>query len=82
MRVARGQHTVIGYRDGPVNLEDGRLHVIEWTRDTAGKMIVRLDGVELLRVTDSRLRDPFTLFAFANQGGDYAIRNIAIRAAR
>ena len=82
MRVARGQHTVIGYRDGPVNLEDGRLHVIEWERGFSGEMTVSLDGVQLLRVTDTRLHDPFTLFAFANQGGDYAIRDFAIRAAR
>jgi hypothetical protein len=82
MRVARGQHTVIGYHDGVIDLEDGRLHVIDWNRSLSGEMTVTLDGKLLITATDARLRDPFDGFAIANTGGDYAVRDISIRRGR
>lgn len=62
----------------PVNLADGQVHTLLWTRDSAGAMAVKLDGQELIRVTDRSFRDPFSGFAIVNSGGDYAIRSIKI----
>ena len=82
MRVARGQHAVIAYHDGKIDLEDGRLHVIDWNRSVAGVMTVALDGTQLIEVTDTRLRDPFDGIAFSNRGGDYAVRDISVKRGR
>jgi hypothetical protein len=82
MRLSRGQHTVIGYHDGVIDLEDGRLHVIDWNRSLTGEMTVTLDGVVRIRATDASLRDPFDGFAIANTGGDYSVRDISIRRGR
>ena len=82
MRVSRGQHTVISYLDDAIIFEDNTLHVIEWRRDTNGRMTVTVDGNRLLDVTDRRLRDPFTLVALGNQGGDYGIRSVSLTEVR
>lgn len=82
VRFSRGQPTVIGSHNGTIGLEDGRLHVIEWTRSVAGTMTVSLDGKVMIQATDTRLRDPFDGFAISNQGGDYAVRNISISRAQ
>ena len=82
MRLARGEHSVIAYRDGSIDLEDGRLHVLDWNRSVTGVMTVSLDGTQLIEVTDTRLRDPFDGIAFSNRGGDYAVRNISVKRER
>lgn len=82
MRVARGQHSVVAYHDGRIDLEDGRLHVLDWNRSVSGEMTVSLDGTEMIRVTDARLRDPFDGVAFSNRGGDYAVRGITVNRGR
>jgi hypothetical protein len=82
MRVSRGQHTVIDYGDDAIIFEDNTLHVIEWRRDMNGRMTVTVDNNPLINVTDRHLRDPFTLVALANQGGDYGVRNLTINEVR
>jgi hypothetical protein len=82
MRVARGQHTVIGYLDDAIIFEDNTLHVVEWRRDRGGRMTVTIDGNPLIDVTDRSLRDPFTLIALGNQGGDYGVRSISLNEVR
>ncbi len=78
-RFSRGRPTVVATYNGTLDLEDGRLHVIDWTRSASGAMTVSLDGTALIQVSDTRLRDPFDGFAISNQGGDYAVRDISIR---
>ena len=82
MAVSRGQATVIGTHDGVLNLEDGRLHVIDWSRSLAGETAVGVDGKELIRVTDARLRDPFEGLGIANLGGDFALRDVSVKRGR
>jgi hypothetical protein len=82
MRLSRGAPTVIASHDGGLDLEDGRLHVIEWARTLAGEITVAVDGQPLIAVTDTGLRDAFDGFALANLGGDYALRDLSIRRAR
>lgn len=78
LRMSRGQFFVVAFHDGVIDLEDGRLHVIDWNRSVSGAMTVSLDGKALIQVTDTRLRDPFDGLAISNQGGDYAIRSISV----
>ena len=61
-----------------LKFEDGQSHVIEWSRDRGGRMVIRVDGAELISVTDRSFRDPFDGIALVNGGGDYALRSIAV----
>ena len=70
---------VLGVPHGALDLEDGRLHVIEWARSVTGSMTVSLDGTALIQTSDTRLRDPFDGFGITNLGGDYAVRSISVQ---
>ena len=74
---SRGSST-LELHDQPLKLEDQQPHTLVWTRDTAGAMVVSVDGTQLFQVTDRSFRDPFAGFALINSGGDYALRRITI----
>ena len=74
----RGTVSLIELYDKPLDLEDGKPHVIEWTRNGRGRMVVRVDGTEVIDVVDRRFRDAFNGFVLVNSGGDYALRSITI----
>ncbi len=61
-----------------INLEDGRLHSIEWLRDERGEMIVSLDGKELFRSLDRSLGTGFDGFSIINRKGQYDIRGVTV----
>ncbi len=75
---SRGGVATLELTDKPLKLEDGNSHVIEWSRDRGGRMVVKVDGAEVMEVTDRGYRDPFDGIALVNGGGDYALRNITI----
>ena len=75
---SRGAISTVEFYDQPLRLEDGKSHVIEWTRAPGGHMVVRVDGAEVMNVTDRSFRDPFDGVALINSGGDYALRSITI----
>ncbi len=64
----------------PLNagLEDGKIHTVLLTHDAAGALAVRLDGKEIMRVTDRGFRDSFDAFVLVNRGGDYTVRSVAV----
>ncbi len=64
--------------DKPLTLQDGQPHVIEWSRDRGGRMVIKIDGARVIEVTDRGFRDPFDGIAVVNGGGDYALRSITI----
>ena len=74
---SRGISTLERY-DEAINLGDGQVHNLVWTRNPAGAMRVSLDGKTLMNVTDRSFKDPFDGFAMINAGGDYALRQIRI----
>lgn len=63
---------------GELNLEDGNRHVIGWTRDNNGRMVVTVDGTKLLDVTDRGFRDPFDGLTMVNFEGDFAVRTVEV----
>ena len=75
---SRGGTSTIELYDQPLELEDGKAHVIEWTRDRRGRMVVRVDGNEVMNVVDRSFRDAFDGIALVNSGGDYALKSITI----
>lgn len=74
----RGAVATVEIHDEPVALEDERTHSIEWTRDSDGRMVIMVDGTEVIHVVDRRFRDSFNGIAVINAGGDYALRSITI----
>lgn len=78
IRHSPSRETEIASLGRPLSLEDNTVHRIDWVRKTDGSMTVSLDGTEILQVTDTAFRDPFDGFALVNEGGDYAIRSIAL----
>lgn len=74
----RGTVSTIELYSKPLELEDGQVHIIEWTRDAGGRMVIRVDGTEVMNVADRRFRERFDGFAVVNSGGDYALRSITI----
>jgi len=68
--------------DRAIDLTDGEPHRLEWTRDSAGRMRISLDGEVLIEVTDRRFRDPFDGLAVLNAAGDFALRRVRIDGAR
>ena len=75
---SRGGTSTTELDDKRLKLEDGKVHVIEWTRNRRGHMVVRVDGDEVINVTDRGFPDPFDGVALVNSGGDYALRSITI----
>jgi hypothetical protein len=53
------------------NLDDGRVHRIQWIRDVRGTMKVLVDGKEVLRTVELYYSSPFRGVALVNKGGDY-----------
>jgi len=77
-RISPRGDSVLAAHDATLDLEDGRLHVIELARSRVGEISVSVDGKRLIRVTDNSLRDPFNGLALINYGGDYALRSAAV----
>ena len=75
---SRGGISTLELTDKPLKFEDGKSHVIEWSRDRGGHMVVKVDGAEVISVTDRSYRDAFDGIALVNGGGDYAIRSITV----
>jgi hypothetical protein len=78
IRLGRSGAAIIDAMHGRLNLEDGRLHKIEFSRDRRGEIIVRIDGKVLIRTTDRAFRGEFDGVVMINRGGDYTIRSIQV----
>lgn len=74
----RGTSSILELYNKPLKLEDGNSHVIKWTRTAAGRMVIRVDGTEVMAVTDRRFSAPFDGIALINSGGDYALRSLTV----
>ena len=59
-------------------LTDAQPHQMTWTRDRDGAMTIRIDGQDVIAVTDRSFRDSFDGFAVLNRGGDFAMRDVTI----
>ena len=73
----KGAVAIATYKGG-LNLEDGRRHVLEWTRDRNGAMVVNLDGQEMMQATDRTINQQFDGFLMINSGGTYWVRSVTI----
>jgi hypothetical protein len=74
---SKGAVAIATYK-GALNLEDGRRHVLEWTRDRNGVMSVVLDGQDMMQATDRTITKPFDGFLMINSGGTYWVRSVTV----
>ena len=54
------------------NLDDSKLHRLQWIRDLNGTMKVLVDGKEILQTAEVYYRDVFSGLALINKSGTYA----------
>jgi hypothetical protein len=60
------------------SLLDGVEHRLEWSRDQAGEMVVKVDDKEVMRVVDGGFRDPFEGIRMVNGGGQLVLFGLHI----
>jgi len=78
IRITANKAVAIATYKGALNLEDGRRHVLEWTRDRNGVMNVVLDGQDMMQATDRSITKPFDGFLMINSGGTYWVRSVTV----
>ncbi|MDH5749646.1 MAG: hypothetical protein OEY85_10095 [Rhodospirillales bacterium] len=78
MRAAQQGSGVVGAYAQALELEDQRVHTVEWTRSRRGNMVVKVDGKELIRAVDRGTNAPFNGILAINDGGDYVLRSITV----
>jgi hypothetical protein len=77
-RIIGNQVTQVGSYNDPVNLEDGKVHELLWSREASGKMRVYVDGQQLIIATDTQIQGNLDGWLNVNQGGAYWIREIKV----
>ncbi|HWA51331.1 MAG TPA: hypothetical protein VG742_23885 [Dongiaceae bacterium] len=77
-RVVGNQVVQVGAYNDPINLEDGKVHTLQWQRESTGKMRVYLDGQQLIIATDTQIAGNLDGWLNINQGGSYWIREIKV----
>lgn len=77
-RIVGNQVTQVGSFNDPLNLEDGKVHEIVWSREATGKMRVYVDGQQLIIATDTAITGNLDGWLNVNQGGAYWIREIKV----
>lgn len=78
VRITSRGEAVIEVFDQSVALEDGRSHEVQWTRDRAGRMVLRLDGEELFQAYDRGFQQSFAGLAVINDGGEFLLHEVVL----
>jgi hypothetical protein len=78
-RVVGGRMMQIGSYDGQIRLADGQTHELVWSRDAAGRMLVKIDGRNAIKALDTRVAGNMDGLLLANVGGNYWIHEVSIK---
>ncbi|MET4807575.1 peptidoglycan-binding domain-containing protein [Limibacillus sp. MBR-115] len=78
LSVTRGKTQLVAEASDVPNLNDGKVHQIDWRRNLDGRMEAGIDGVSLLRTKSNTYRNDFDGFTFTNLGGDFGVRQILV----
>jgi hypothetical protein len=70
--------TTLGSYNSMVNLEDGQVHTLVFSRDAQGNMKVTLDGQSAATAKDTSLTGDMTGLLFINSGGAYYMREVSV----
>jgi len=72
------QVRVIATATQVANLGDGAAHLIDWRRQSNGRMSVAVDGQQVLSTRDNGITGSFSGFAIANAGGDLSVDDLKV----
>lgn len=78
-KVTANGATVLGSYNGVINLEDGNVHTLSFSRDSTGKMIVLLDNQTAINANDKSLTGDLDGILLTNVGGSYWIREVSVK---
>lgn len=81
LRVGSSGTAVIEVANAKLKLEDGKPHVVQFTRNRRGRMVVSVDGKELLRVRDRSFRSDFDGVVLIDKRGAFNIRSVVVHGA-
>lgn len=81
-RLSQQGTKLLGSSTGRVSLEDEKTHIIDWRRDSAGKMTVALDGKPMIEAVDSEIRGSLNGLTLTNGGGSYWVTSLKVNGAR
>ncbi len=76
-QTTRGE-SVLAVAESPIYLEDGKTHLISWTRMASGQMTVAVDAQTVIRALDSRVAGDFDDFTLINGGGDFSVHSMTM----
>lgn len=82
LRLGRRGTSVIDATRQPVALEDGQAHTLQLTRARGGRMVLSVDGKDVVDTVDRAFEDDFDGVVIRNAGGDFTIRRVAAYGAR
>ena len=69
---------VVATSDRTIDLEDGDVHSIDWRRSPEGRMVVAVDGEEVIATTDRGFDEAFDGLTVTNAGGEYAVHRVTV----
>lgn len=78
IRASGGQIVRVARSRNSLNLNDGRNHTIELSRDESGNMILSADGQQVAQGKDTAIQNGLDGVVVANGGGTYWIRMIEV----
>ncbi len=81
LRLTGGRSTVIQTAVVPAGITSTRPAELSWRRGVNGEMAVIIDGTEVMRATDRGISGAFAGVRVVNEGGEYALKRIAVHAA-
>ena len=80
MLARQGSASTIATSATNANLYDGRMHVIEWTREADGNMQVTVDGTPTMVVRDVAFGGgDFDGFSIINRGGGWSVDHVTVQ---
>jgi hypothetical protein len=77
-KVTSAGATTLGSYNSMVNLEDGKPHVLVFSRDSQGNMKVTLDEQTAATAKDTSIKGDMTGLLFINSGGAYYLRDVTV----
>jgi hypothetical protein len=77
-KVTSSGATTLGSYNSVVNLEDGKAHILLFSRDAQGNMKVTLDEQSVATAKDTSIQGDLTGLLFINSGGAYYLRDVTV----
>ncbi|MGB0748527.1 MAG: hypothetical protein ACPGO3_07250 [Magnetospiraceae bacterium] len=82
LRVGRNGAKVLGRSAQPISFQVNKNQGLRLNRFTNGKMVVTVNGRDVITVNDKAFKQPFSGVVLANRGGDHSVVRLTVRGLR